>query len=97
MPEHTHHGPSYRSYLTVFAGLMILTGLTVALSYSGLTHGTRTFLALSIALSKAGLVALIFMHLKFEKRILAIFAVAPVLLAIVFILAIAPDIGNLKL
>ena len=94
---YTHHGPSYRNYVAVFVGLAVLTTITVAMSYSGLSHEVRTFLALIIAGIKACLVALIFMHLKFEKRILAIFAIAPVILAIFFIIAIAPDIGNLKL
>ena len=93
---YTHHGPSYRNYVVVFVGLAVLTAITVAMSYSGLSHEVRTFLAFLIALTKACLVALIFMHLKFEKRLLAIFAVAPVILAIFFIIAIAPDIGNLK-
>ena len=94
---YTHHGPSYRNYVVVFLGLMVLTAITVAMSYSGLSHEVRTFLAFVIAWTKACLVALIFMHLRFEKRTLAIFAVAPVILAIFFIIAIAPDIGNVKL
>ena len=51
------------------------------------------FLAFTIATIKALLVAVIFMHLKYENRILTIFAVVPVILAILFIVAISPDIG----
>lgn len=93
MNEQVHHGPSYKTYLMVFTGLAVLTGLTVSLSYSGLSEGVRMFLAFTIATIKALLVAVIFMHLKYEKRLLTIFAVVPVILAIVFIVAIAPDIG----
>ena len=96
MDEHVHHGPSYRNYIIVFAGLAVLTGLTVGLSYSGLSEGVRMFGAFTIATIKALLVAVIFMHLRYEKRLLAIFAIVPVVLAVFFIAAISPDIGTVS-
>ena len=93
MNEQVHHGPSYRTYILVFSGLAVLTGMTVGLSYTGLSEGVRMFGAFTIATIKALLVAVIFMHLKYENRLLAVFAIVPVILAIVFILAISPDIG----
>jgi caa(3)-type oxidase subunit IV len=64
------------------------------ISYSGLAMNVRTTLAFIIAAIKAVLVGLIFMHLRFERRTIVIFAVSPILLAFVFILAIAPDIAR---
>ena len=93
MEEHGHHGPSYRNYLMIFMALAILTGLTVLISKTGLGQGTKTFLAFTIASVKTLLVATIFMHLKFEKSTLVVFAIVPIVLALLFILAISPDIG----
>jgi caa(3)-type oxidase subunit IV len=73
-----------------------LTGATVWVSYSGFSLQVRNILAFLIAGTKAALVGLIFMHLKFERRPVIVFAVSPIVLAILFILAIAPDIGSPK-
>lgn len=93
MNEHEHHGPTTTTYLMVFGVLAVLTTLTVVISYSGMADKTKEILSFVIAGAKALLVALIFMHLRFESRIIAVFAIVPVLLAILFILAISPDIG----
>lgn len=94
MTEHVRHGPSYKDYVMVFVGLAVLTSITVAMSYSNLGEGLKMFFAFAIATVKTLLVASIFMHLRFEPRLILIFAVTPVVLAIFFILAIAPDIGG---
>ena len=94
MEDHGKHVPSYMNYVMVFVGLGVLTALTVAISYSGLGEGLKMYLSFAIATVKALLVALFFMHLRFEPRTIVVFAVTPVLLAILFILAIAPDIGG---
>ena len=91
MSEHGH--PSYKDYIWIFTGLAILTGTTVVISYTGLSEGMKEFLAFAIATVKTLMVATIFMHLKFESRWVVVFAVAPVVLAIFFIMAISPDIG----
>lgn len=93
MTEHTHHGPAYKDYIWIFIGLAVLTGLTVLISYTGLPHGLKLFLAFAIATVKTLMVATIFMHLRWESRIIVIFAVTPVVLAVMFMLAISPDIS----
>jgi len=94
MDEHEKHGPSYRQYAIVFAGLAVLTAITVAVSYSSLAESTRVAIAFTIAGVKTLMVAMIFMHLRFESRPIVVFAIMPVLVAMIFILAIAPDIGK---
>lgn len=96
MTEHAKHHLSSKDYVMVFAGLMVLTGLTVTLAYTGLGEGLKTFLAFAIASVKALLVALLFMHLRFEPRTIIIFAITPVVLAVLFILAISPEVGVVK-
>jgi len=64
-----------RNYVLVFAALMILTVLTVAVSFieMGPFH---LMVALLIAVAKAVLVGLFFMHLWESKRLLWLAAVA---------------------
>jgi len=63
--EHAHghakHKPSLTPYFVVFLLLMVLTGLTVWTSFFNLGAG-NTPLALVIAVTKATLVILFFMH-----------------------------------
>jgi len=56
-----HSGP--RLYVAVFAALVVLTVVTVAVSYVDLGPGS-VVVALAIACSKASLVLLFFMHLR---------------------------------
>ena len=87
---HAHQGPSY---LTVFLALIVLTAVTVGLFYVNLGHAGGIIAAMTIASCKATLVALYFMHLKFEVRSIYIVVGVPVSLAITLILALVPDIG----
>jgi len=56
-----------RLYYKVFGTLMVLTLLTVAVSYLHLPHTPAVIVALAIAALKASLVAMFFMHLKGER------------------------------
>ena len=55
-------------YYWVFGTLAVLTILTVLASYVHLGHAGNIAIGLLIAVTKATLVAAIFMHLKFEPR-----------------------------
>ncbi len=56
-------------YIGVFVTLLILTIVTVAVSYLDLPIGPSVIVALMIAGVKGSLVAMFFMHLKGEKPI----------------------------
>ena len=56
-----------RVYMAVFGTLLLLTVVTVAVSYLSLPATSTLIVALGIALAKAALVALFFMHLKSER------------------------------
>lgn len=71
------HGTGYGIYVAVWAGLLVLTGATVAVSYFDLGL-LNVVVALLIASAKASLVALFFMHLKFESRMVWTFALVPI-------------------
>ncbi len=67
---------AYRIYIIVWLGLIILTGVTWGVSYINLGMGNVT-VALLIASVKAGLVALFFMHLRYENKLVWTFALVP--------------------
>ncbi len=59
-----------RIYITVFAALMVLTIVTVAISYLHLPLPMAVTLALLVATVKGTLVACYFMHLVAEKKLI---------------------------
>ena len=59
-----------RVYITVFVALMVLTVITVAVSYLDLSVPMAVTVALLIATVKGSLVACYFMHLISEKKLI---------------------------
>ena len=60
-------GVQVKGYLTVFGALLVLTIVTVAVSYLDLPVTPTVVIAVAIASLKASLVAMFFMHLKGER------------------------------
>ena len=89
MTATTHEEPNY---MGVFWWLLALTIMEVAVVYMPMAKMTIAFLLVSMAISKAALVALYFMHLKFERRTLALVALSPFVLCLFLILMMTPDI-----
>jgi cytochrome c oxidase subunit 4 len=67
--EEKFHLVKYRTYVLVWLGLVVLTGITVSLAGMNLRH-LSVFIPLLIAALKSGLVLGYFMHLKFERGLL---------------------------
>jgi cytochrome c oxidase subunit 4 len=62
------HVATKSSYYGIFGALMVLTAVTVAMAFVNL--GTLNFpVALAIAITKATLVVLFFMHVKYSSRL----------------------------
>lgn len=59
---------SVRSYMTVFAMLMVFTVITVAVSRFSFAVPVAITVALIIAAMKGSMVGAVFMHLSHEKR-----------------------------
>jgi cytochrome c oxidase subunit 4 len=71
-----------RVYITVFVALMVLTIVTVAISYLDLAVPIAVTVALLVAIVKGSLVACYFMHLISEKRLIyAVLALTAVFFA----------------
>ena len=64
----TEHIVPTRIYYTIFAILMLCTGLTVWVAFLDL-GALNTVAALAIAVFKATLVVLFFMHVKYSTRL----------------------------
>jgi cytochrome c oxidase subunit IV len=90
MASTTHTHPNY---MGIFWVLLVLTVVEVALTFLGLPKLLLGSLLVILAVWKAALVAMYFMHLKFERRTLAMIAVVPFILCLFFILMLLPDIG----
>ena len=90
MSHGEHGGPTPKSYFAVFAALMALTALTVWASYLHLGVW-NTPVALTIAVTKGLLVALIFMHLSRSPRLTLFVAVASVIWLAFLILITTSD------
>ena len=88
MAEKEQHQPHY---MGVFWWLLILTVLEVTVVYLPLGRLTVGVLLVGMALSKATLVALYFMHLKFEKLTLGLIALTPLILCVFLTLMLLPD------
>ncbi len=71
MFEHPHHVVPVKVYLAVFLALCVFTVLTV--SAAGRDFGTlNTPIALVIAITKATLVVLYFMHVRYSPRLVTL-------------------------
>lgn len=84
MSESTHYVVSYRTYGLILVLLLILTGVSVAVTQIELTKWS-TAVALLLAGTKTALVLAIFMHLKFDQSIFRVMAVLIILLLVVVI------------
>ena len=83
---------STAAYIKIFWILLVLTVVEVAIVYMGLPRMLLAGLLVIFAVWKAALVAMHFMHLKFEKRTLSIVAIIPFILCVFLILMLLPDI-----
>ena len=88
MAEKGGHQPRY---MGVFWWLVILTVLEVSVVNLPLGRLALGVLLVGMALSKATLVALYFMHLKFEKLTLGLIALTPLVLCVFLTLMLLPD------
>jgi cytochrome c oxidase subunit 4 len=84
--EHKH--PNYMAIFWALAALTVLELVVVFMPFGKMTAGT---LLCGLALGKAALVAMYFMHLRFEMRTLAMIAVTPLLIATLLVFILLPD------
>ena len=86
--QQTHAEPNY---MGVFYWLAALTAIEVAVVYLPLTKLALGAILVALAFTKAALVALYFMHLKFERRTMLLIAATPVILCVGLMFMLIPD------
>ncbi|MEP7009413.1 MAG: cytochrome C oxidase subunit IV family protein [Acidobacteriota bacterium] len=74
----SEHQPSLRPYILVFLALMVLTAATVLVAKFDL-GAANDIVALVIAVTKATLVVLFFMHVKYSTRLTKLTVIGSVL------------------
>jgi cytochrome c oxidase subunit 4 len=81
------------NYIGVFWWLLALTIAEVAVIYAPISKMAIVFFLIGLALSKATLVAMYYMHLRFEKATLGMIAVIPLVLCVFLLFMLTPDLG----
>lgn len=79
------------NYVAVWGGLALLTLAEVWIATHELERTMIILVLVGLAIWKAGLVALYFMHLKFEPKRLWILALAPLPLAVILVMAVLQE------
>jgi cytochrome c oxidase subunit 4 len=72
----SEHIVPVRIYLTIFVALLFGTGLTVAAAFVDFPWQFNTVVALTIAVAKATLVVLYFMHVRYSPWLVWLIVVA---------------------
>jgi len=90
--EHHEHISPLSMYFGIFGALLVLTVITVGVSFAGL--GTASiYVAMFVAVIKASLVAGYFMHLKWDEKLNVLIFVASLLFMTIFFVLVSADIG----
>jgi cytochrome c oxidase subunit IV len=85
---HAKHGPSY---MAIFWWLAVLTVIEIAVIFTPLAKIVIGVLLVSLAVAKASLVALYFMHLRLETKTLGYIALTPLMIGTLLVLVLLPD------
>ncbi len=82
--------PQVRTYIGIFAALIVLALLTTGVAYLDLGV-LNTVAWVAIAVTKATLVVLFFMHVKYERKLVFVFAIAGFVWLAILIVLISSD------
>jgi cytochrome c oxidase subunit 4 len=88
MTQAAHKHPNY---IGVWIGLAVLTGVELGVAFLPWSKLTIILVLIFLALWKALMVALYFMHLRYEGNRLRILAIAPLPLAVIMVLAVITE------
>ena len=76
------------NYMGVFAILAVLTAVEVGVAFVGLSRTLTILVLLGLAVWKAVLVALYYMHLRYEPRRLHLLVLSPLILIAILMLSV---------
>lgn len=94
--HHAHHGPTLQMYLTIFIALSVFTIVSFivngAVRSESLSAETGFALILGVAIVKAVLVGLVFMHLKYDWGRLFFIIIPVSIMGVLLVVVLLPDI-----
>ena len=82
---------AHPSYMIIWVVLAVLTALELTVAFLPWQKRTLILILIAMALYKALLVALYYMHLRFEQRRLRILAFAPLPFTIILVVAVLQE------
>ncbi|MDH3496783.1 MAG: cytochrome C oxidase subunit IV family protein [Gemmatimonadota bacterium] len=85
------HHLEHPNYWVVWAALAALTMVELGVAFLPWSRRVVVLLLIGLAVWKALLVALYFMHLRFEKNRMRIFALAPLPLTVIIVIAVLTE------
>lgn len=91
MSEHSEHSHSLRPYVLVLAALFVLTAVTVGVALIDFGEPLGDFVALAIAMFKATLVVLYFMHVKDSTSLIKLTTLGGLFWLVIFFVFILCD------
>ena len=80
------------NYVAVFGWLFVLTVLEILAAIAPISKTAKVILLVVMALGKAGLVAMYFMHLRFEKKTMGAIVFTPLVLCVFLMVMLFPDL-----
>lgn len=87
-PAHTHP-----NYVAIWYWLVGLALVSVLLSALPIPHGLTLVIIFAVAFVKALLVALYYMHLRFEQLLIYSLVLVPLAFFLILLLVLVPDIA----
>ncbi len=82
---------AHPNYIVIWAWLVFLLAISVVAVYLPFSQWITVTFIFVVAAVKAVIVAMYFMHLKFEESLVRYIAIIPVLLFIIMTLSLIPD------
>lgn len=82
---------AHPNYIGIFVVLAVLTGVELGVAFLPWSKTVLILLLIGLAVWKAVLVALYYMHLRFEPNRLRILAIAPLPLAVILVTAVITE------
>ena len=81
-------------YMNIFWWLLALTIIEVAIAIPEYSIVLKAILLIGLACAKAALVAIYFMHLKFERKTLAAIVITPFVICVFLVIMLLPDLTS---
>jgi cytochrome c oxidase subunit 4 len=95
-PEHAHAGPDIKLYLIIGAALAVFTAVSFIVNFQvrheHLSAVAGFIIILAVAICKAVLVGMFFMHLKYDWGNIYFMLIPIMILAVMMMLVLMPDI-----